>query len=766
METRRTANVARTAYDLKHFNRLRAPDFWLVKLWLQVGGNSSKSYLSPDAPNASAASSGSDDFHFAPEKEKPDINYEIDDPFAMIRRAKLELFRRYDEKVLWAIDLTKLGEDTYLHGKHALKWDGRVTKDPTAVQAGTKSDAGMGQDLTQVAVDKTVCQDFPDGYITLQQTPYKLRLTVSDKKEGEANAKVVIAWTYFHILLEKIELELGPKKSLPKAQAGKPDLDAQVYDDDDGEALNGSLPAAGGLKKIFLSSNIFKNSNGQMHNNTDFTSYQKLWGDGPNIPVFAKLWIRDSGDQPVEAPKALGKVKFMWDAEDVKEKDGSVYGGHHAKAKAFLDDSVNYDADKTKPKGDNCHKDRGGKRGDDSKYLFPEQKGYGYGFGGDFDSDAKQDDLKDRQFPFKAQKCETRKWSAYSYAWTQGKLENKTGVLFQPSRLAGDAYKITVYLANEKRDNDNKKILLDTDKDLPKVVDKIKKSTGTIEIWRRLNFVQYKKKTTTVSPDFAVATFQGYYQQAYVQVKYTAGAATAMVKADYDSKFATAKTGQPWYVTHMLSTASQYDAGKHGADFRSWGDFKTAAKAAKGWSDAELNAFLGTVLNTEEKYNKYCDGIASDILTKLCESYMDVNDGINLFQFVEHYNLATAPGGLALNGFAPGAAVGPKKADPTNTQCFFVLCAGPTNYDGSDNTPAQTVTHEIGHCLFMAHAPVQTATDEANKHDVTVHDKNFNNCTMSYNYDAERKWCGFCILRLRGWDRNHLQNDGAFNKKT
>jgi len=76
METRRTANVARTAYDLKHFNRPRAPDFWLVKLWLKVGGNSSKSYLSPDAPNASAASSGSDDFHFAPEKEKPDINYE------------------------------------------------------------------------------------------------------------------------------------------------------------------------------------------------------------------------------------------------------------------------------------------------------------------------------------------------------------------------------------------------------------------------------------------------------------------------------------------------------------------------------------------------------------------------------------------------------------------------------------------------------------------------------------------------------------------
>ena len=122
-------------------------------------------------------------------------------------------------------------------------------------------------------------------------------------------------------------------------------------------------------------------------------------------------------------------------------------------------------------------------------------------------------------------------------------------------------------------------------------------------------------------------------------------------------------------------------------------------------------------------------------------------------------------GGTTLNGFAPGAAVGPHKGDPTNSQCFFVLCAGPTNYNGTHNKAEQTVAHEIGHCLFMAHAPVQTATDIANKHDRAVHDKDFNNCLMSYNYDAERKWCGFCILRLRGWDRGKLKNDASKNKK-
>lgn len=765
---KRTAKVARTASDLDHVNRLHAPQFSLIKLELKVGGKNSKSYVQPDLDPQPPASTGSDDFHFAPEKEKPEIVYEIDDPFAMIRFGKLELFRRFEEKALWTLNLDKLGEDSLLHGDHSLKWDGRIFKDPTAPQAGVESDDGIAHDLTTIAEDKTVQTDFPDGYITLQHPPYKLKLSVSDKAFDATDGTIAFAWTYFHILLKKIDLELGPKDALPPAPGGgKPDLDALVYDDTDADALNGNVPSDGASKKIFLESNIFKNSNGQMHNNTDFTAYSDLWGDGPNVPVFAKLWISDSGDNAVEAPKALGKVKFLWDAEDVLEKDGSVYGGHHAKAKSFLDDSVNYYPKKTKPKGDNCHKDRGGKRGDDTKFLFPKQDGYGYGFGGDFDGDAKQDALQTRKFPFKVVQCETRKWSSFSYAWTQGALENKTGVLFQPSRIAGDAYKLTVYLANDKKFEAKKEsIILDTDGDLPKVNDAIKKKTGTFEIWRRLHFVNYMKKTATVSPDFSVTTFQDYYKQAFVQVVYSAGAATTMAKVDYDSRVASAVTAKDWYVAEMISPGSQYDAGDQGIDCRDWDDFKTQLKTSQGWGDPELNAWLSPALDTEAKYNKYVSGIASNLLTVVGEQYMAVADGINLFQFVQHYNLATGVGGKQLNGFAPGAAVGPKKNDPTNTQCFFVLCAGPTNYNGTNNTAAQTVTHEIGHCLFMAHAPVQEATDEANRHDKSVHDKSFNNCTMSYNYDAERKWCGFCILRLRGWDRTKLKNSGGSNKKT
>ena len=762
---KRTVTVARTAHDKDHVNRLVVPQFGIRRLALVMGAKASKSHLPKEAPPPAEEDKGEDTFHFAPEKENIEIQYEIDDKFGAVSELKLEVFTRFQEKALYELDLTPLGSDWWKHGKHIVKWDGRLVKKPTAEQKGTVKGDDLEHDLTQLAVDDTQKDYFPDGYLTVEYPPYKMKMTL---KGLDGQGLPEVAWTYFHVLVKKIELELVQDKSLPTAPVTGPDLDLQVYQDTDAESLNGSLPATGSSKKVILTSNIFKNSNAQMHNRADFQAYETLWGDGPKIPVFAKVWIQDSSDNEILSPKALGKAKFLWDAEDIPESSGSSHAGHHSKAKTFIEKGVDYYKKKTKPKGDNCHKDRGGKRGDDTKFLFPKQDGYGYGHGGTFDSDPKQDALKDREFPFKVEPCETRKWSSYSYAWTKGILESKTGVLFQPSRMAGDAYKVSVYLAYDRKfDKSKESIVLDSESDdvFKKVNDSIKVASGTFEIWRRLNFVRYMKKTATVTPNFTVATFENYYKQAYVKIEYTAGAATAMTKADYDPKVTAAVNAKDWYMKLMFSTGSQYDAGNHGLDCISWADWKTAVKAHKTWTDAELNAFLGTVLNTEAKYNSYCDSVASDVLTTVCEQFMDPADGINLFQFVEHYNLATAVGGVALNGFAPGAAVGPKKADPTNPQCFFVLCAGPTNYNGTNNTPEQTVTHEIGHCLFMAHAPKQTATDEANKHDRSVHDKNFNNCTMSYNYDAERKWCGFCLFRLRGWDRGQLKNEASKNKK-
>ncbi len=74
----------------------------------------------------------------------------------------------------------------------------------------------------------------------------------------------------------------------------------------------------------------------------------------------------------------------------------------------------------------------------------------------------------------------------------------------------------------------------------------------------------------------------------------------------------------------------------------------------------------------------------------------------------------------------------------------------------------QTTTHEVGHICFLPHAPTAGGFVDT-LHDNAAH---WNNCTMSYNYDRERKFCGLCLLRMRGWDQAGLKKDRASNKKT
>ena len=335
----RTAHVARTAYDLKHLNRLRVPEFWIVSIHLTSSGKSSNCYLPDDAPQTGAGG-GADDYHFVPEKETIQLAYELDDPFAMIQTLKLELFRRFNEPPLWTLDLAKLGPDALLNGKHTLKFDGRVSKDATAAQAGTQSDQGMQRDLTALPADNTIFADFIDGYITIEHSPYKLRLTASD---GEATPTIRTAWTYFHILLKKLVLELGPMEAVPTdgVSAPRQALDNTLYQ----AVKNAGLPASGAAQalQVFLISNIFKISSPEMNDNSGFVQYQTVWDDGARIPVIAKIRLLASDDSEVKledgpGAKALGKVKFLWDWEDT-DPNGTQADAHQSQAapKAFLE---------------------------------------------------------------------------------------------------------------------------------------------------------------------------------------------------------------------------------------------------------------------------------------------------------------------------------------------------------------------------------------------------------------------------------------------
>lgn len=761
---KRTVPVARTAHDLTHVNRLRVPEFGIVKLCVRKGAKASKSYLVEWAPKPAAADAGSDDFHFVPEKETVEIFYELDDRFGLIGEAKLELFCRFRKKPLWTVQLDKMGDETYVHGKHALKWDGRVVSPKK--QEGTEPGDTMGHDLTAFEPDDDIHEDFPDGYITLENTPYKLKLTVTAEDDEE---QIAVAWTYFHILVKKIEFELGPEESVPSIGLFKGDrhkMDIAVRDQVE---TDGGVPASGAAaRRIYLTSNLYKTAGGQMNDNTGFDVYKSLWDEGPRIPIFAKIRLAASDDTEVQlelgpGAKALGNTKFLWDWEDVAENAAGA-----AQHRVFVRDAINYCIDGTDarsaaknhtyPKGDNCHVDRGGKRGPDAEAVFVEESGY-----------KPRDDLKKDEFPFKVENCVTRKWAVFSRAWTKGKLKGRTGVLFRPSRMGGDSYKLVVYAAWEKKE-DGKYVVDAIDEPLNTPAP-IKAQSGPFEVWRKIHIARYMRKKLAIA-DFVAANLgavQGPYAEAFLQVEnvMAGGDNYEIPTANYndDARDCLAEPGNQ-LIDDELIVDGAADHSSTPAEFlvRTFAQFRTAME---GWFVAQgMTAPNAATATTTWLTNNgmagagaaaaYCNTVSDIVkppgkkLVDKLKSLKDANDGVTIVQFnFIHSVLATLQAaGTAGLSITNGSAIDVSGA--TRNRCCFVFW----------NARVDTFVHEIGHHLFLPHSPFPAGSppggSQAERHDAAD-----SNCMMSYNRPRP-SFCGLCQLRLRGWDSG--PNDAATAK--
>jgi len=754
MPTTITAKVARTAKGLSHVNRLKMPGFGVE--WLRLiaaGGGKSNSYLPTGFPSLT---DGSDYFCFAPgvASDQVTISYKIGDPAGQIGKGRLELFRPHEDTPFWTLPLVG---DSITDGEHTdLTWDG-----------GLKRDAA---DNKWSAATFAKADDFPDQYITVG-SPYKLKLTV----EGGLPGMPAVAWTYFHILVQSITLELGPKKSL------KEDRDRTLWDtiyngaaDEGGWA--GALPTTDVTAKLFISSNLFKtNPDGsEMYDNSGYTIYETAWGDGPGVPLFAKVTLRDSTGKEANAPKALGNVRFLWDWEDVREDTSQNVD----LPKTFIEQALDYDAQKTHPKNDNCHVDRGGKRGPAAKPLFPAQTGY-----------PPANTLTDKAFPFKVEPCTKRTWAAFSYGWGSGALAGKTGTLFQPSRMAGDTVKVTVYLAVDKAADGS--CVLDTTDDAPLKMS-IKQTPGAFQIWRKLQISKYVRKTTAISSFFGSdqgSKYQGYFTKAFLEVENLAASDTTVIDAaTYNTEAGAALVAAANDVIGVAvdTSADQYAATPSAFACRTFADLTIAvqaflsaqllaAAAADPANAGVLPALLQTQANTQaatqangwmtvrniESAEKYSNTL-TNLLADPCVATVDklsllngASDGIVIIHFDHLHSVvrdmvSTGASVRVLNGMA---------ADLTGrsvNRCGFIFW----------KNAADTFGHEIGHHLFLPHAPSASPNGAAPYR----HDQTDNGCLMSYNRPRPN-FCGLCQLRLRGWNPGEkttliLDPHGTRNKRT
>ena len=489
----------------------------ITKLFLRVGGISSTSYNAEEPIHAKIVSNAASRFCFAPKAgrgspsstagEVIKICWELVNP-AQITAAVLELFFRERPAPIW---------------KQELVWDGDtlVPLRPGTVAGAVDARKDSGQmdwDGSFNTDDPDVLKDFPAKCVNAANSPYKLKMRVL-AAPGTAR-KPVECWTYFDINLANLQLEWCPTTDLDKIlpasnKANNLKVCRSLVDASDADNLSGLIPTSGHTKKVYLPSHTFYQSTSELTDTTSWDRYKAIWGDGPLIPVFVRAMIQASNGVVQDLPNAVGRVRFMWDWVDKGEEP---WPGTDQNIKSWLADTRDYKATATaeSPAGKNCHVDRGGKRGPGAKTCFPAQAGK------DPIPALAVHDGTDQVFPFEVVPLNAggspfaaRKWAAFSYSWAAGVLAGKTGVLFQPSRMAGDGYELHVYVAY---DTDHEMATSACATTMPAG---LHKQTGTFRIWKQIDFVKNWRMKTT-SPDGTLVdlnAIQTKFKDYYIHLK-------------------------------------------------------------------------------------------------------------------------------------------------------------------------------------------------------------------------------------------------------
>ncbi|MBX3469475.1 MAG: hypothetical protein KF878_21585 [Planctomycetes bacterium] len=445
-------------------------EFGVTRLWVSDGQRRSRSFHDGAIPVEQE--DAVDDLNFVPgqDEDKLTVRWELHtNKPGYPKGAKLELFARGAQDPIWTQTFgPSFGGDA-----------------PKAVEdlLGEEKEAVREGSLPFADVKPEGQAAFPDGLLTLAGSPYQLRLTVSGragadpKLSGDKYAYPMTAWTYVHVLAHSIEVRWGDMDWLERA---RPDIDpayqakvlgavggAPGYERDLFQAMKDAeaSPKADVWHEVVLPANQFArayNQKDEVETNVDHKELAKHWGHGPRIPLVAEVKLRDAAGEAAQDvdPRVFTGAKVLWDWRDPQPDRWKSDHTPTKPSEAFLQ-SVFAEGEALAPRGStNCPKKYGGKLGDEagSPVFPPDVPG---------------------PFPYRVTRCGKRTWGALSeFADAAGEQKGTTGVVFQPSRMAGDKFEVRAALYFDDR--------IDTadDLDLPAPV---VGSPGTFEVLHRVD---------------------------------------------------------------------------------------------------------------------------------------------------------------------------------------------------------------------------------------------------------------------------------------
>ncbi|MBX3469255.1 MAG: hypothetical protein KF878_20465 [Planctomycetes bacterium] len=490
-------------------------EFGVNKLWLAAGDARSVAY-NDLAGGRDGVGEGGAELCFLPGVDEPRlrVHAEVHHP-QNIRSAQLELWCKGHPQPIW----TKRWGGLWGQGAPIGEL---ITAPPTEESAECAPVAWEGTVEVPPALRIDGQAPFPAGVLTARRSPYQLRLTVSaratpeDSEETDRLGGPVVAWTYLHVAPARLELLWGTSDQLPPLP--EPDSPRAKLVDEAERALLEALaadrerpgrkkgdPATAApreLVRLPLPAHVFECGEDVGSKKGDSELYADLWRDGPRIPLGVRVLFRDVTGAAAECPKALAGATFLWDWEDpaaedeVKDEDGRVPIKVATATDAFVQERRGYrKGDPGWPAAsDNCHVRYGGKRGPGAAPVFPAQAGQ-----------APADAPVAGAFPFQVAAGKRRTWAAVSTPWLTGKHAGASGVVFQPSRMAGDTYRVRVVLD------------VDGDLDRPELLDppaSRQDASNVFETWKRMEVLYLKRGV----PGCDMEAVKGMYQRAGIEL--------------------------------------------------------------------------------------------------------------------------------------------------------------------------------------------------------------------------------------------------------